>query len=193
MNSFLGSISGSVPASWNPSQHLQGVSRHPSQNVEDQRESALWSCPAQRWNWPACSSPDLAFFPFSKGGLYFPISSHQELHWISGTSQIWHSGLTILCASSLSTFRYISSGPMDLSTFSFLKWSHTWSSPRAGSNSPSPPLPLWLGQGIFSHFSVFILSNSQCLSSHAMKAHWGPTVKSQPDIRWKNIQSFLSI
>lgn len=55
---------------------------------------------------------------------------------------ITDSGLAISSASSLRTCRWILSGPMDLCTSKFLKWSQTWSSPAVGGSSFSQFLPL---------------------------------------------------
>ena len=58
-------------------------------------------------------------------------------------SNMVESGLATLSASSLRTRGCISSGPMDLCTFRFLRQSRTWSSPTVGGSSfsQSPPSP----------------------------------------------------
>jgi len=59
---------------------------------------------------------------------------HHEL------SNMMESGLATSSASSLRTHGCISSGPMDLCTFKFLRKSQNWSSPLVGSSSFSQSL-----------------------------------------------------
>lgn len=76
--------------------------------------------------------PKSAFF--CKWGLCFPFSSHWELPQMAMTSYCMESGLATSYDSSLGTHRCISSVPMHLCTFSFLRWSQAYC-PMAGAPS----------------------------------------------------------
>lgn len=71
----------------------------------------------------ACSFVRLPYFPFQKFWFFFsfPVSGN-----LSGMSNMMDTGLATCTASSLRTCVWVLSGPMDLCTFIFLKWSQTW-------------------------------------------------------------------
>lgn len=95
------------------------------------------------WGWKSCSFLCLPYFSFWRWGLLFPFSSQWELQWTDMTSQItMGSGSATSSASSLRMSRCISSGPMVLCTFMFLRCSQVWSSPTVGNALFPQSLPV---------------------------------------------------
>ena len=74
----------------------------------------------------------LFVFPFFKMGVIFPL--FQSVGTSPDCHDLWNmmdSGLATSSTSSLRIHGWISSGPIDLCTFMFLKWSQICSSPTA--------------------------------------------------------------
>lgn len=133
------------------------------------QENAPWSCLAQRWDWIACSSLGLPLSLFKKWRLYFPFFSHQELHLTATIFQIWWIVAQQLSSSSLRTHRWISSDPIDLCTFWFLRWSRTWFSPTVVlgslfSQSLHLPFMTWAGALAVEDWVIELIENLSLLN-----------------------------
>lgn len=88
------------------------------------------------------------FFPFSKMRFMFLLF---QLVWTSPDHhdlKNYGSGLAISSTSSLRSCGCISSGPLDLCTFSILNWSQIWSFPRVDDSSFSHSLPAFAFPGV---------------------------------------------
>jgi len=88
------------------------------------RGSALWSSPVQRWGWQVSSSLghlstlfkngyDIAFLPVTRDSTWPPGLFKYHWEWLGYYAGYFLQG-------------YISSGPIDLWMFRFLRWLQTW-------------------------------------------------------------------
>lgn len=75
---------------WSHAGYLQSLHLYfPCAIVGPSGASAPWSFQARRWDWLACCSLGLLFFPSWEWRLHFSISWKWELHQTATTFQIW--------------------------------------------------------------------------------------------------------